>query len=286
MSLRAAAAPSASPLFKRHLATVVNPPEATGATASSTASTSSPSVTVTIDGLTPENATSGPAVSLSRKVKTTTSDAAWPSRRTPQPVPDSAVDKAQTIYLPNLVFRLVRNSPKEAKNPYIATFRVPVQLTKPDIVSYLWQVYGLKVTSISTITEMGEKKLTPGAYVHERRKKNTKKAILGMEQPFWFPEKRSEEWLNDHFEKKTRADYLRRRLLPVGDGGPGRGRRSWRWRGSSLTTQGIGSRYSEIMRRIRERREQQETVVAGLARKEEKALVKKFKTMSAEETAT
>lgn len=110
------------------------------------------------------------------------------------------MDKAQTIHLPNIVFRLVRNSPKEANNPFIATFRVPVQLTKPDIVSYLWQVYGLKVTSISTIIEMGEKLVRPDLHIH-RRRKSTKKAIVGLEQPFWFPETRSAAWLEDHFEK-------------------------------------------------------------------------------------
>lgn len=124
------------------------------------------------------------------------------ARRAPQPVPASQAGEAQQIYLPNFIFRLVRNSPKEQHNPYIATFRVPVQLTKPDIVSYLWQVYGLKVTSISTITEMGDKvRMRPGRYVSERRMKNTKKAIVGMEEPFWFPEKRPETWLRDNFEK-------------------------------------------------------------------------------------
>lgn len=124
-----------------------------------------------------------------------------PGRRAPLPVPAGRAEEAQQIYLPNIIFRLVRNSPKEAKNPFIATFRVPVQLTKPDIVSYLWQIYGLKVTSISTITEMGEMvRMRPGKYKAERRKKNTKKAIVGMEEPFWFPEKRPEAWLRDNFE--------------------------------------------------------------------------------------
>lgn len=124
-----------------------------------------------------------------------------PGRRAPLPVPAGRAEEAQQIYLPNIIFRLVRNSPKEAKNPFIATFRVPVQLTKPDIVSYLWQIYGLKVTSISTITEMGEMvRMRPGKYKSERRKKNTKKAIVGMEEPFWFPEKRPEAWLRDNFE--------------------------------------------------------------------------------------
>jgi len=63
-------------------------------------------------------------------------------------------------------------------------------------------VYGLKTTSISTITEMGEiVRRQPGTYKAESRKKATKKAIVGMEEPFWYPEPRSEKWLNDNFEK-------------------------------------------------------------------------------------
>lgn len=131
------------------------------------------------------------------------------SRRAPQPIPAAKAEEAQQLYLPNIVFRLVRNGPREQHNPFIATFRVPVQLTKPDIVSYLWQVYGLKVTSISTITEMGDKvRMRPGRYVSERRMKNTKKAIVGMEEPFWFPEKRPEPWLRDHFEKYVLVYFL------------------------------------------------------------------------------
>lgn len=124
----------------------------------------------------------------------------FPSRRAPSPVPPERAAEAQQIYLPNIIIRLIRNSPREAKNPFIATFRVPVQLTKPDIVSYLWQVYGLKVTSISTITEMGEiVRQQPGSYKAKYRKKNTKKAIVGLEEPFWFPEPRPKDYLDEYF---------------------------------------------------------------------------------------
>ena len=124
------------------------------------------------------------------------------ARRAPQPVSAENADKAQQIYLPNIIIRLVRNGPAEKHNPYIATFRVPVQLTKPDIVSYLAQVYGLKVTSISTVVEMGDR-MNPqvGRWKAKGRAKSTKKAIVGMEQPFWYPDRRSDEWLDRYFEK-------------------------------------------------------------------------------------
>ena len=125
-----------------------------------------------------------------------------PSRRAPSPLTSQQdIDRSQTIHLPNIVFRLVRNGPNEAGNPYIATFRVPPQLTKPDIVSYLAQIYGLNVTSISTVIQMGEMKFRPGQFKAKSRKKTIKKAIIGMEEPFWFPDKRPLKWLNDNFEK-------------------------------------------------------------------------------------
>lgn len=175
----------------------------------------------------------------------------------------------------------MRNGPKEKNNPFVATFRVPVQLTKPDIVSYLAQVYGLRVTSINTVIEMGEiVKAPPGSYKAIRRKKSTKKAIVGMEEPFWFPEMRPAKFLNDNYEKDIRKNYLTRRILPVGDGGPGRGRRSWRWRGADPSVQGIGSRYNKILLRIKERRDQQERFVKGEAKKERAELEQSMQNLS------
>ena len=76
------------------------------------------------------------------------------------------------------------------------------------------------------------------------------------------------------YYRTSRKHQLTRRLLPVGDGGPGRGRRSWRWRGSNATVQGVGSRYSGILKRIQEKRRAQEDVVRGLAGKERTELAK------------
>lgn len=188
---------------RRFLATVVDAKEqqqdASAAATTTTASTSSS----ILDAVSPSSAASGEAQTINNASATSRPSpfANSQGRRAPLPVPASRAEEAQQIYLPNIIFKLIRNSPKEAKNPFIATFRVPVQLTKPDIVSYLWQIYGLKVTSISTITEMGEMvRMRPGKYKSERRLKNTKKAIVGMEEPFWFPEKRPDTWLRDNFE--------------------------------------------------------------------------------------
>lgn len=185
---------------RRFLATVVDakeqlPPQAQSETAGIASASAPSSSTASASEASADTASSSPSTSRPSPFANN------PGRRAPLPVPASRAEEAQQIYLPNIIFRLVRNSPKEAKNPFIATFRVPVQLTKPDIVSYLWQIYGLKVTSISTITEMGEMvRMRPGKYKSERRLKNTKKAIVGMEEPFWFPEKRPVKWLQDNFE--------------------------------------------------------------------------------------
>ncbi|KAL7009154.1 hypothetical protein EMMF5_001352 [Cystobasidiomycetes sp. EMM_F5] len=116
----------------------------------------------------------------------------FPSRRAPKPLSAEEAESAQKIYLPNIIIRLVRNSPREKGNPYIATFKVPPQLTKPDIVSYLAQVYGLRVTSISTILTMGPKVRArlPGQWKSISRERGEKKAIVGLEEPFWYPTRR------------------------------------------------------------------------------------------------
>lgn len=79
-----------------------------------------------------------------------------------------------------------------------------------------------------------------------------------------------------------RADSLTRRLMPVGDGGPGRGRRSFRWRGANATKQGVGARYSEIVKRLQERRTLQEQQVMSLVEKEKASMVKRLEQLKAQ----
>jgi len=68
--------------------------------------------------------------------------------------------------------------------------------------------------------------------------------------------------------------------MSVGDGGPGRGRRSWRWRGAHPTKVGVGARYSAILSRIKEKRDQQEQVVKHLAEKERLDLQEQMKDLT------
>ena len=55
---------------------------------------------------------------------------------------------------------------------------------------------------------MGDIKNRPGRYQAKARGKTIKKAVVGMEEPFWYPEKRSLKWLNDNFEKCLLASAL------------------------------------------------------------------------------
>lgn len=83
-----------------------------------------------------------------------------------------------------------------------------------------------------------------------------------------------------HFQRDSRKDSLVRKLMPVGDGGPGRARRSWRWRGANASKQGVGARYSEIVKRLQERQIRQEDQVSRLVEKEKVDMRKKLEAMN------
>lgn len=108
----------------------------------------------------------------------------------------------QKIWLPNIQIRLVRNHtpPGEAYDPWKATFRIPVGMTKTDLRSYLLAVYGLEVTYIRTDVYLGKVIRTPqGQKVREGgREANYKRAIVGLREPFHYPddveEMRAGQW--------------------------------------------------------------------------------------------
>lgn len=76
-------------------------------------------------------------------------------------------------------------------------------------------------------------------------------------------------------KRKSGQDQRTRQILPMG-GQKGRGGRSWRWRGSNATVQGIGARYTTILKRIQEKRRLQEGIVTDLAKQERKEMMNKF----------
>lgn len=129
--------------------------------------------------------------------------------RGPNPGLGARVPKApspelsQQVWLPNLKIVLCRNGPAHQDDPYTATFRVPMALSKPDIVSFLTQVYGLEITGIRTLIYRGEViKMPHPGYTSRKgpfRSPGYKKAIVQMTKPFWYPEAPSKEWLEDTY---------------------------------------------------------------------------------------
>ncbi|GAA5951498.1 hypothetical protein JCM21900_001585 [Sporobolomyces salmonicolor] len=123
------------------------------------------------------------------------------------------------IYLPSVFVRLVRNSSEHKDDPFTATFRTSLQLTKPDISNYLKNIYGLNITSIRTVNYLG--KLTRNAIgggYSRNGTKNYKKVVVTMTEPFWYPEERSRAWCNEHFERDRMEELRDRKMLKIGDG--------------------------------------------------------------------
>jgi large subunit ribosomal protein L23 len=166
---------------------------------------------------------------------------------------------AQRIYLPNIQIRLMRNhtAPGEPYDTSIATFRIPPSMTKNDLRSYLFAVYGLPVTFIRTdnyiapqarVGTQGSMKRIKGS------EKTYKRAVVGLETPFHYPDdvaeldalidspatdaeaelrrsraidgkKKREEWLNAQFMSDLQVSQKKRSMMKLAKG--------WRWRGQT-----------------------------------------------------
>lgn len=124
------------------------------------------------------------------------------------------------IFLPSVFVRLVRNTGAHADDPYTATFRTDLRLTKPDITNYLQNIYGLAVTSIRTINYSSPLSRNPigGGYSRGGGTKSYKKVLVTLEEPFWYPEERSREWCIEHFQREAMEDMRDRKMLKIGDG--------------------------------------------------------------------
>ncbi|SCV68676.1 BQ2448_797 [Microbotryum intermedium] len=144
-------------------------------------------------------------------------------RKSLNPTPDGVEFAEQgevKIYLPSVFIRLVRNTGAHADDPYTATFRTDLRLSKPDVSNYLRNVYGLTITSLRTINYLSKMKRNPigGGYSRAGGTKNYKKVIVTMNEPFWYPEERSRAWLNEHFERDQMEQMRDRKMLKIGDG--------------------------------------------------------------------
>lgn len=144
----------------------------------------------------------------------------------------------QKVYLPNVIFRMVRNftPPGKPYNPYEATFRVSQSVTKTDIRSYLASVYGVQTTYIRTDNYLSPYKRTFTGWTKAR--KEYKRAVVGLVEPFYYPQaiedmprvKREErqKWLENTFLIKHLQEMKAWELLRMTK----KGSKNWHWRKS------------------------------------------------------
>ncbi|KZP16623.1 hypothetical protein FIBSPDRAFT_865768 [Athelia psychrophila] len=166
----------------------------------------------------------------------------------------------QKVYLPNILFRLIRNftPPGQPYNPYEANFRVPQSVTKTDIRSYLLSVYGVETTYIRTDNFLSPLYRARFGGVATKAHKTYKKAIVGLVKPFEYPaaiedmsgaaREKTEEWLEKSFGIMQMKHMRRGALLAMTRKGSDR----WKWRNTAVV------RRSQILKAIGESRTKRE----------------------------
>jgi large subunit ribosomal protein L23 len=156
------------------------------------------------------------------------------------------VAMGQKVYFPNIIFRMVRNHtpPGMPYNPYQATFRLPLSVTKTDIRSYLLAVYGVETTYIRTgIYASPLFRARDGGL--SRTKQTYKKAMVGLVKPFAPPpsmddlkDAKQRKGMQERYEKdfsiQASKIHLRRYLLRTTK----KGSDKWTWRNIATTKRG------------------------------------------------
>lgn len=142
----------------------------------------------------------------------------------------------QKIYLPNVIFRMVRNftPPGKPYNPYEATFRVSQSVTKTDIRSYLAAVYGVQITYIRTDNYLSPYRRTFTGFV--RKRKEYKRAVVGLVEPFYYPQavedmvqverEKRQRWIESSFFIKHLKEMKAWEFLRMTK----KGSKDWRWK--------------------------------------------------------
>ncbi|KAE9406253.1 hypothetical protein BT96DRAFT_963585 [Gymnopus androsaceus JB14] len=171
-----------------------------------------------------------------------------------RPVPGIVDVVGQTVYLPNIIFRLVRNHTPQGQdyNPYEATFRLPPSITKTDIRSYLMAVYGVKTTYIRTDLYYGRQKPRRGS--NRKMRRVYKRAVVGLVDPFYYPH-RMEDMPQEEREKREKVIE---QSYYIEEGRKIRGEDSDSWKFSGVTGRG------KILAEVAKRRQLKEGMVAGL----------------------
>lgn len=145
----------------------------------------------------------------------------------------------QKIYLPNTIFKMVRNHTPAGKpyNPYEATFRIPPSVTKTDVRSYLWTVYGVKTTYIRTANYISPLRRTQVGMRPVGSHRTYKRAVVGLVDPFHYPQdmedmgkwerSKREKWLEERFALKLVSRMRRHELIRMSQAGS----KTWRFTG-------------------------------------------------------
>lgn len=169
----------------------------------------------------------------------------------------------QKIYLPNIIFRMVRNHtpPGEPYNPFQATFRIPQSVTKTDVRSYLYSVYGVETTYIRTDNYLSPiLRSRDGSWTRKQAHKTFKRAVVGLVKPFYYPmamedmtaDERvtQEKWIEDSFGIKSMATMRKAAYLRMSRRGTDSER--WKWRKMAVVSR------SQILRAVAEKRAKRE----------------------------
>ena len=170
----------------------------------------------------------------------------------------------QKVFLPNVIFKMVRNHTPAGQpyNPYEATFRVPLSVTKTDIRSYLLAVYGVQTTYIRTDNYQSPLIKRFGRPATTSSDRTYKRAVVGLVEPFYYPlaeedmggEERAarRKWMEERLlvgkQERDRKMYYLRMTRSLNEKG-------WKWRTGTTASRG------NVLQLIAERRAAREQVV-------------------------
>jgi large subunit ribosomal protein L23 len=157
------------------------------------------------------------------------------------------VAMGQKIYLPNIIFRMVRNNTPAGMpyNPYEATFRIPQSVTKTDVRSYLLAVYGVETTYIRTHNFLSPiYRAANGSWTRTKPHRTYKRAVVGLVKPFLPPaivdyisgpdKVKREAYLEKSFGIQSSRDMLKAAYLRMTK----KGSDKWSWRNLATTKRG------------------------------------------------
>lgn len=165
------------------------------------------------------------------------------------------------VYLPNIIFRLVRNNTLAGQpyNPYEATFRIPKSVTKTDVRSYLLAVYGVKTTYIRTDNYISP--LFPKLRNRRKAFKTYKRAVVGLVDPFYYPQRiedmptearaEREKWIEDNFQIQATRSLQKYEMLRLTKGQA----KGWKFK------EPLATKRSHILRLVAERRQKREGLI-------------------------